>query len=103
MYKSDVFVIGLIILEMATLKSSLKYFNRHTKTIGMHKIKEDISYLSKTYSHEFTNFLAKILTENPNDRPNFSQARQLLQIISGKYDVVKESNSIRLTESNDII
>ena len=51
MYKSDVFVIGLIILEMATLKSSLKYFNKHTKTIGMHKIKEELSCLSKIYSH----------------------------------------------------
>lgn len=102
MYKSDIFVIGLIVLEMATLKPSEKYFNSRTKTIGMHKIKEEINGLISNYSYEFVNFLTKILTENPHERPNLDQLGQIIKILE-QSNSVKQSSSIKITETNEVV
>lgn len=55
----------------------------------MSKIKQDINELISNYSFDFVNFLTKVLTENPNERPSFEQTAQMIKTIEQHSRLVR--------------
>lgn len=101
-FKSDMFIIGLVALEMASLKFSDRYYNYHIKAINMDRIRQELSALKGVYSVEFLNILSRMLEENPDGRPDFEWVLQYTRRLETTLGAVRESKGIKLTEDESI-
>lgn len=71
-YKSDVWSIGLTILEMASLLSIDDCYNWDDCTISYTVIQELLSRVQQKYSYELVKLIKSLLEEDENIRPDFT-------------------------------
>ena len=101
-YKSDLFVIGMILLEMMTLRYTERYYNGHSRTINIARVKQELQGLSGEYSPNLTSLVKRVLEENPSIRPDLETAHQYIKMIESTSPEPIQSKGLRLTEDDTI-
>ena len=66
LFKTEMFSIGMVIMELITLDKGKFYYNEEKSALKMGRINFDISSFGKEYSQRFINILKGCLMENPN-------------------------------------
>lgn len=70
LYKTDVFALGLVALEAATLKPSEEIYEKGSLTINAAKIDERLIFLMKHYSRELVHVIRMMLEIDEDVRPD---------------------------------
>ena len=71
-FKSDVFSLGMTVLGLCNLRSSLQYYNFPTKQIYFDKVENDLRILNqKFYSETLMRFIQDMLLVDVHHRPSF--------------------------------
>ena len=69
--KSDVYAMGMVLLEAATLKPVSELYDSRRFEVTPQKLDQRIAFVSANYSEEFGQFLREILAEREENRPDF--------------------------------
>ena len=80
-FKNDVFVLGMICLEMASLKSCDNIYDYTEYRIDSEKLENLLTFVGKQYSEELISFLRLMLNIDENQRLSFSQLNTQLKKI----------------------
>ena len=72
-FKSEVFSLGMTLLECATLERAEQYYNIKTHKIRFAQIRAKLENLRKVYSSSFVELLQSALSESEHSRPAFSE------------------------------
>ena len=78
-FKSDVFGLGMTLLESATLKNSLELYDFNNYRIKYEEVELRLLLLRSMYSGFLTNFIKECLQIEENLRPNFNELYQVLE------------------------
>lgn len=70
LYKTDVFALGLVALEAATLKPSEEIYEKGSLTINAAKIDERLIFLMKHYSRELVHVIRMMVEIDEDVRPD---------------------------------
>lgn len=87
MYKSDVFAIGMIILELVSMDHPKFYYNADKMEINFSRVKYNLASLKGEFSLEFQNLLFRCLEEDPQLRYDFRQASAYVDKVRNKLSV----------------
>ena len=87
-YKFDVFSLGIIILQAATLNLEMeKLFDYENFEINENKIESYLEEVKLRYSDSFSDVLKELLKFSPNSRPDFVEIEK---IVTKKFELSKK-------------
>lgn len=69
-FKADIFAVGMIMLECASLRKAEDYYDYDNFKVRMRDIQHTIYELRKKYSYELMNLIEKVLEEDDSERPS---------------------------------
>lgn len=72
-FKADVFALGMLMMELAQLKSSNQYYVWAKCNINFEKIERDLADINQVYSDSFVQQVREMLIVNADVRPHFIQ------------------------------
>lgn len=72
-FKADVFSLGMLMMELAQLKSSSQYYNWTKASINFEQVERDLAEVDKHYSENFVQQVREMLIVNAEVRPHFIQ------------------------------
>lgn len=72
-FKADVFALGMLMMELAQLRSSNQYYNWGKHGINSESIERDLGEMNTVYSDSFVQQVREMLIINAEVRPNFIQ------------------------------
>ena len=78
-YKSDVFSLGMVLLQAANLQSCDRLYKWDNFTIDQKEVNQRIDSLQATYSESYQNLLRDMLNFNENARPDFILLNEKIQ------------------------
>ena len=78
-YKSDVFSLGMVLLNAATLQSCDRLYEWDNFTIDQREVDQRINALDNKYSESFQNLLNDMLNFNEDSRPDFILLNEKIQ------------------------
>lgn len=90
--KNDIFSIGLIFLEMATLQIEKDFFNHSKGEINFDLVCRKLSYIKARYSSDFYSVIREMLLKDPKLRPDPKTALTLV------YKLSKDKSRSRLNQ-----
>ena len=70
-FKSDVYCLGLTLLECASLQKSERFFDWKTYTVDQEQIMKSLGELRQFYTSTFLETLSFMLTFDDDERPDF--------------------------------
>ena len=77
-FKSDVFSLGMVFLEVGCLKDSLDLYDFQKIIINKQMLNERLTFLTQFYSREVVNIINMMLEFDDKKRPDFIQLRNVL-------------------------
>lgn len=78
-YKSEVFAIGMVVLELMTLDKTKFYYTEDKTGLKMGRISFDLGSFSSQYGTNFLEILKGCLMENPRDRLPLQEVTKRVQ------------------------
>ena len=96
---SDVFVLGMILLEIIELKVSNEFFNYHECLIYKVLLEKKIAAKHNIYSEDLFNVLRKMLIFDEKKRPNFIELLKYFK----EQKIKREQESKNLKEKEDAV
>ena len=72
-YKSEVFSLGMALLECASLERADQFYDMRTQQIRFNLIQQKLEDLKKHYSESFVDILSSLLDESENNRLDFAE------------------------------
>lgn len=77
-FKSDVFSLGMVFLEVGCLRDSLELYDFQNIKINQQGMNERLTFMSQYFSNEVVNLIAMMLEFEESKRPDFLQLKMLL-------------------------
>lgn len=98
--KADVFSLGMVFLEVGSLRDSLDLYDYQQLKINLQEINQRLALMSQYFSREVVKIIALMLDFDCNKRPDFLHLRKILaqeQII----DISQEIQNFYVTNNNN--
>ena len=77
-FKNDIFSLGVLMLEAATLLPSEFVYNWSKHTVNYAEINKSLQLIRQRHSEFLTNIIAEMLNEDENARPSFHDLNEIL-------------------------
>jgi hypothetical protein len=77
-FKNDIFSLGVLMLEAATLLPSEFVYNWSKQTVNYAEINKSLQQIRLRHSEFLTNIIAEMLNEDENARPSFHDLNEIL-------------------------
>ena len=88
-YKVDVWALGCVVYNLAKLQPPFSAEN--LITLGIQIVSKDPDSIPSIYSNALSDFIAKLLSKLPIDRPNIANVLELIPKKKKKLSIIQES------------
>ena len=86
-YKSDIFTLGMIVLQMATLENCDDCYDFSNFSLKYDEINKKLGSLKNKYGDKLYFFVKGMLIDDEKERPDYED---LLKMLDGSYEMQKD-------------
>lgn len=100
-YKSDVYSLGCVMIELATMSRLCTAFDYHKAVIDEQEILNRLSIIRARYSHNLANYISWMIAYNEEERPDFvALAKQFRICLVADVDRALSKSPLRDENNN---